>query len=55
MVGGRSLWKAMVSGIDAGVSHCQEGLRLLVLGEGRRWESLVLLQFTQLCVAPWRA
>lgn len=42
MVGERSLQKVIVSGIDAGVSHCQEGLKLLVLVEGRRWESVAL-------------
>lgn len=38
--GTRSLRKVLVSGIDAGISHCWEGLDLLVLGGGRRRESL---------------
>lgn len=56
--GARPLQKVVLSGIDAGVSHCWEGLELLMLGRGRWWESLALptgSQFTQLHVAHWKA
>lgn len=41
-VEGQALQKVTVGGIDAGISHCWEGLELLVLGGGRMCKSLAL-------------
>lgn len=43
----------MVSGIDAGVSYCWEGLELLVPGGGRKWESLALPRRAPVYPVAW--